>query len=366
MGSIRTLLALAVVLEHTVGGVIVGGMLAVQLFYMISGYLMSLILTEGGAYKSNAVFYRNRLLRLYPMYFVVAGLTLALHLLIQTLGHPSAFWDIYQSVNTSTAALLATLNVTLFGQDWVMFMAYNGDTLSLAKDFGNSEVLLYQGLLVPQAWTLGIEISFYLIAPFVLRRPKLLLTLLAGSLALRVWLVAIGIGLHDPWSHRFFPTELALFLLGAVSHQWVLPLVRKHISLPLIDRIQPWAVGFIMVFCLILLQLPYPFFFQGVIVGCFILLMPFLFAFQNRHKWDNAIGDISYPLYICHIFVIIVVSELLGMTEGTLRIILIIAGSFALAIALERYINKPVERLRRSIKHRAEQKILASEQPGTA
>ena len=51
---------------------------------------------------------------------------------------------------------------------------------------------------MPQAWTLGVEITFYLVAPFVLRSPRRLLALLAASLALRAVLIATGIGLSDP------------------------------------------------------------------------------------------------------------------------------------------------------------------------
>ena len=44
MGILRTLLALSVVLDHLGGGAtnqLVGGRLAVQLFYVISGFLIS-------------------------------------------------------------------------------------------------------------------------------------------------------------------------------------------------------------------------------------------------------------------------------------------------------------------------------------
>jgi peptidoglycan/LPS O-acetylase OafA/YrhL len=54
-------------------------------------------------------------------------------------------------------------------------------------------------VIVP-AWTLGVELSFYLKAPFVLARRRLLLLLLAGSVVLRLWLIGIGVGLSDPWS----------------------------------------------------------------------------------------------------------------------------------------------------------------------
>ena len=48
--------------------------------------------------------------------------------------------------------------------------------------------------------------------------------LLVAALALRVVLLKMVVGWSDPWSYRFFPTELALFLLGSASWHWLLPL----------------------------------------------------------------------------------------------------------------------------------------------
>ena len=117
-----------------------------------------------------------------------------------------------------------------------MFFGIEHSSLLFTGSFAHSDVPLYQGLLVPQAWTLGVEITFYLVAPFVLRSPRRLLALLAASLALRAVLIATGIGLSDPWTYRFFPAELALFLAGALSHQILLPrwqaLTRRWPRLP--------------------------------------------------------------------------------------------------------------------------------------
>ena len=68
MGTLRTLLAIAVVLVHSYGFVMVGGRNAVQLFYMISGFLISYVLVERKVYKDTISFYINRYLRLYPIY----------------------------------------------------------------------------------------------------------------------------------------------------------------------------------------------------------------------------------------------------------------------------------------------------------
>ena len=76
MGILRLLLAISVVLAHSsplFGITSVGGALAVQAFYIISGFYMSLILNEKytGGNNSYYLFISNRLLRLYPIYWVV-------------------------------------------------------------------------------------------------------------------------------------------------------------------------------------------------------------------------------------------------------------------------------------------------------
>ena len=63
MGFLRTLLALSVVLDHLGGGTtdwLVGGRLAVQLFYVISGFLISYVLTATDHYQGSVGrFYAN-------------------------------------------------------------------------------------------------------------------------------------------------------------------------------------------------------------------------------------------------------------------------------------------------------------------
>ena len=80
MGSLRTLLALTVVLTHAFGAyVFVGGPNAVRMFYVISGFLISYVLVDAKTYATARSFYVNRILRLYPLYAVVALATWGLH-----------------------------------------------------------------------------------------------------------------------------------------------------------------------------------------------------------------------------------------------------------------------------------------------
>ena len=78
-----------------------------------------------------------------------------------------------------------------------MFAGVDDGRLVFSSDFTQSGILLYQGLLVPQAWTLGVE-QVYAIAPQFLRyrsfrssRKKLIFTLLVFSILVRVSLIAI-------------------------------------------------------------------------------------------------------------------------------------------------------------------------------
>ena len=83
MGLIRTLLAISVVLAHSspiFGIKLVGGQVAVQAFYMISGFYMTLVLNEKyvGANKAYKLFITNRLLRLWPVYWTVLVVSIKL------------------------------------------------------------------------------------------------------------------------------------------------------------------------------------------------------------------------------------------------------------------------------------------------
>jgi peptidoglycan/LPS O-acetylase OafA/YrhL len=77
MGCMRFLLAIAVVTEHigpsAVSFALIPGPLAVEVFFAISGFYMSLILT--GKYHDRTTFYVNRFLRLYPTYLIVCVAT---------------------------------------------------------------------------------------------------------------------------------------------------------------------------------------------------------------------------------------------------------------------------------------------------
>jgi peptidoglycan/LPS O-acetylase OafA/YrhL len=355
MGTLRTIFALAVVFGHSWPGgmVFVGGKNAVQLFYVISGFLISYILVEKKAYPKIRDFYTNRYLRLYPIYFCVALLTLAaLALLHFFTTKPSAFLDVYAKAPVAADVLLMVSNAILFGQDWVMFSGVENGRLVFAKAFLSSEVVLYPGLIVPQAWTLGVELTFYLIAPFVLANRKLLYGLLALSIALRIYLLSIGLGSKDPWTYRFFPTELALFLLGALSHQVLLPFYKRVLA----ERVDSYAkvvTGLLIVFSLLYAWMPGTIWRPVVLFSAFILLVPLTFLFQNQYRVDSWIGNLSYPIYIGHMLVVVICEfafEQMGFENLYAQSITGVMFSIAFAVLLNNWIGEPFEAIRAKFK----------------
>jgi peptidoglycan/LPS O-acetylase OafA/YrhL len=313
-------------------------------------------LVERRSYRTLGCFYINRYLRLYPIYGVVTVATLALLFAAEALHYqrPSVeFFAVYQAAPPAADALLLVSNIFLFGQDWVMFSAVEHHSLVFSTDFTKSEIPLWEGLIAPQAWTLGIELTFYLVAPFILTRRAAMYTVLILSIALRAYLVYIGLGRRDPWSYRFFPTELALFLSGALAHQILLPWYRRILK----DRISIAAnIGtyalVAMSFCYFLVPIKEAYK-EAALFGSFILVLPLTFIFQNRYSRDSMIGDLSYPIYIGHMLAIWVTSAALDVIRnGThldsplLFASCCVTASLVFALVLNSYIAAPFERVR--------------------
>lgn len=346
MGSLRTIFAISVVLAHAYGFVFVGGRNAVQLFYMISGFLISYVLVERHAYTSIARFYLNRYLRLYPIYAAVALLSIVL----VALGNSPSFTDIYKNVPASANALLGISNLTLFFQDWVLFAGISNGNLVFSTDFRTSQPILSDGLLVPQAWTLGVELTFYISAPFLLHSRRLIYLALAFSIGVRLFIFSIGLGRFDPWTYRFFPSELALFLLGALSHQVLLPLYRSKLSGKKLQAVSRGVVAFLIAISLTYSLIPVSEFIRAaVFFPIFLLTMPLAFLFQSNSKIDSWIGDLSYPIYISHMLVIHALDAVFGAApteERIARSLTIVGATCLFAVFLNFAIGHPVENLR--------------------
>lgn len=351
MGLLRFILAVTVILAHTgpiMGLTFVGGQLAVQAFYIISGFYMTLILNEKyiGA-SSYKLFITNRLLRLFPIYWTVLLLTILFSIIssalksnhFDCLNHYIHFFSV---MKPGSLIYLLFTNFFLFLQDTVMFFGLNTSTghLFFTQNFWDTTPLLHNFLFIPQAWSVGVEITFYLIAPFLVRKKvRFIIPLILLSIVLRVILMRIGLR-NDPWSYRFFPTELVFFLLGIISYRaykFLQPKIKSTVYLKII-----W--GCILGFTLLFNVLPVKY--KGYLyLISFFLCLPFVFLLTKKWKYDRYIGELSYGIYISHMFVLSCIHLLKIPTFGQLGIVTTII-TIVFAILLNELVAKRIETFR--------------------
>lgn len=346
MGLIRLLLALAVVRGHAsriVGLDLIGGQRAVELFYIISGFYMALILNGRYASKPRSVFYSNRALRIFPVYLATLLLMFALGVanLVLT-GSSSILAPYYTSAGVVSTGLLvafALANVTIIGQAAMLFVSL-GPGGQVWFDPGATPGLQPAAdyLLLPQAWTLDVELMFYAVAPFLVRRKAAVIVLVAAaSVALRLWFYSRGYD-RDPWTYRFFPFELALFMVGALCYRVYERLER--IAIPAWCAAAAWVV---VLFVILSFNLVVTAASEWVLFVVFVVALPLVFRLTRTWRLDAAIGELSYPVYLTHV---IVIGAVRRFTPAPWLGDVTAVGSIALSIALIKLVADPVEAYR--------------------
>ena len=158
MGVLRLLLAISVMLAHSkYSGVLLNGSIAVELFYIISGYYMAMVLNT--KYDSKKQFWINRFIKIYGIYWI--------SLLVVTILN----FDVWVKICNLDSALiriwLIFSNLFIFGLDSMMFSTYEGGVVLFVNQFYQHDFKFYQYMLIPQAWSLSLEVAFYLIIPFI-------------------------------------------------------------------------------------------------------------------------------------------------------------------------------------------------------
>ncbi len=364
MGLLRLILALAVIASHCgpfFGKTyLVGGSLAVQCFFIISGFYMSLILNEKytGENYSYRLFISNRFLRIYPLYWFVLLLSIVAGLLFYYQFNSPVFSVIenyvQQPLSAFSLAILILIQLFIFGQDALLFMKTDATgSLSFTTTPESFSPTTSSYLFVSPAWTLALELMFYVVAPFIVKREwKFVAAIMIISLALRMYLYnAVDLS-FSPWSYRFFPTELLLFLLGYFSYKIYVNIKTRHLRATNIYML----LAALMMFIALYFYLPdYKFSFSPFSVKETILFIsvigsiPFLFAFFKNNKIDYAIGELSYPVYLIHWLTFVVLSYIaeknaaLSFFKNPLAVALV---AILMALFINRYITYPINAYR--------------------
>jgi len=372
MGFLRLLLAAAVVAEHSTpicGLTFTGGHLAVRLFFIISGFYMALILTtKYTADHPNRywLFISNRFLRIYPCYYVILFLSLVFYAAASLyLHHPADRLVLWQTAwrhgQIWGLFFVSLCQFTVIGMDAVCVFFYNlaqgfhlpgPDTaaasvawLPTAGADPSGIVPAWRFLFVPQTWTISIELLFYLVVPWLISWRTRNLVILAG-----VSLVSYSANClfvyparADLLGYFFFPFHLFLFILGMLAC--------RHSAAFLARVSRPFKITMVaalfggLAFSQFLPAATRSF----ICIVLVALSLPILFDWTKYSRFQKWVGDLSYPVYICHILVKWGLLALMGVSKSRVTSPpgwLMLLGAIALAALLLWLVDYPIDRWR--------------------
>lgn len=336
-GLLRTILALLVMVGHLLN-IWQIGTYAVFGFYMISGYLMTHIMhqTYGFNVRGRWSFACNRFLRLYPLYWCSAFITV---LLIGFVGK--------EYVTSYNSSIFLPQSLTDF---WANI------TMVYPLLFANE----YKPILVPTTWAITVELFFYAAICLGLSRTRFRVQLwLAVSVIYVAYCLYHGLG----WRYRYFPIMAGSlpFAMGAYIY------FLKKEGWALIDDwfFQPQYL-LLGVLINMVAVIVYDYYFEmGFYVNAFFCVL-LCYQIANGALWprlsaqfDKVIGEYSYPIYLLQWQAGIFTSYMLlgqpihnssihGIAILLLALLIVLVVSFILI----RLIDQPVQTLRTTLKKR--------------
>ena len=339
--GLRALAVLPVVFYHAGVRGFSGGFVGVDIFFVISGYLITGILVRDVALNQHSIFefYRRRILRIFPALMAL--------LLVVTIG------AIFLSLPSEIADYARSLGATALFVSNIGF--YQGtDYFNLGAA---SQPLLH-------TWSLAVEEQWYILWPVILaaigpRRPRLMLGTAIGitlvSFLCGLWLLPID----SAATFYLLPSRAWELGIGAVLAMIAFKPARGLLTEGLA------VLGLILILASVKLYTP-----ETAFPGL-AALPPCLGAALLIHSGQSGtwvsrllsikpllfIGWISYSLYLWHWPVIVFTETGLFLAPGFVTTTAMVLVSVALATLSWRYVERPFRTSARSWKTRT---VLAS------
>lgn len=334
--GLRAIAVAAVVLYHFGVPGLTGGFVGVDVFFVISGFLISSHLLASLRTQGRidfAAFYARRARRLLPASLTVAVATLFLAVI---LAPPLQFASIARD---AIATVLYVPNI-LFAAQGTNYLAESAPSL------------------FQQYWSLGVEEQFYLLWPLaiaggyiVARRSPRKLAFIILSLTALSFIACVILTYHEqPWAFFLLPTRAWELGVGGMIAFVVLqsPKWLDHVAIQLLG----WLALFALVAALFLFD-------EGTLFPGFGALVPVAATaavilagsssrFEGlapvlRFRPVQFVGRVSYSLYLVHWPLLLLPAYVLS-TDGALGVgwrILFGAVSLPLAWVLYRFVETP-------------------------
>ena len=324
--ALRVFAIFAVVLFH--GALIPGGYIGVDVFFVISGFLMALIIQQGldaGRFTFTD-FYARRARRIFPAFVAVlaiagfAGCFLMLPADIRGLGR--------------SVVAAAQFRSNFFFQD-------------NASGYFTADAVQFEPLL--HTWSLSVEMQFYLVFPILLWAVgkygrRYVPFAIAALVALSLWHSQQMLSAHPQYSFYMLPSRMWELLAGALVYYlpplqvwrravFVLAVAllfgpaffyKDGLDFPGLAALPP-----VLGACLVLLARPGAVSSDGVIASAF------------SHPVTAGLANLSYSFYLWHWPIFVFARYNYGEVLPVWASILLLAVSLLLAALVYRFVERP-------------------------
>ncbi len=290
MGIVRFLLALAIIQYH-VGTSLLFSFLnnntTIAAFFVISGFSVAYAVSKKYSFTKKGLisYYKNRIFRIYPLYFIA----LIVALMIQ--------WWIYPRFGASS---LAVALPQLGMKNVLGTIHYVWENLTLCNGWHAWEVTPPTiPLIVLPAWTLLVEFWFYLFAPFLNRLSnKWLLGVFCLSMIVRYITFHRLFGIDSIPDNQFFPNQLVYFAMGIFSYRFSSELQVKQSMRRL------WILAILCGLILFGSFVSASGLSHWLFLVILSLSLPSIQPLDYQLPLIKFLGELSYPLFLFHLPVV--------------------------------------------------------------
>lgn len=263
-GSLRLILATMVALSH-LGVRLYGyniGVFAVVFFYILAGMVSYKLVIS----HTPVAYYTNRIKRIFPLYFIVLVCS---YIIYSTFKIDSYFLSASPTISSYIS------NITIIPLAYYMYNHI--DTFTL----------------IAPAWSLGVELQFYILAPFILLNIQRIYPMLFFSFVVYM-LANFNIIQTEYFGYRLIVGVLFIFLLGSL-----LNLNTKSSKIVLL-------VVYMVVLCTFSYFLYHHHYipYNYETMSAILIAIPLLIYTKGLHiipKYiDNYLGRLSYSVFLSH------------------------------------------------------------------
>lgn len=347
LDGLRAIAVVAVLIYHFLPGTLPGGFLGVDIFFVVSGFLISTLLLREmhTAGRVNLVeFWKRRARRLLPALVLVVV------------------------VSVSVARLVGEDLLVGIGRQMLGALTFSTNWLEIAA--GASYAHSTSPILFMNFWSLAVEEQFYLLWPIALvvllaftATTRQRVAVIAGigivSTLAMAWLFTPG---ADP-TRVYYGTDTHLMglMAGAVlAVLWADPRLRAGLRSRLWRRFRGLAVlGAVLVLAGSMRWMTFddPFTYRGgILLASLATVVLIAGSLEFSGPWRTLmdakpmawVGHRSYGIYLWHWPVIIIAGALVPYAHGTLRGWMVVLASLAITLGLAelslRLVEQPVRR----------------------